>query len=147
MRLTPEHRGGHLLNLDLTPMVDVVFLLIVFFMTTAQFARLTRTQVELPEQLGEKNVEETSGLVINVTRFGGIIVDQREVSFRELLGMVNSEISKASGDAASVQLWIRADQSAPASVINDIALGVTDLGVKSWRLATEAPAPGAAGGA
>ncbi len=33
---------------DLTPMIDVVFLLIIFFMTTAQFARLTRADVELP---------------------------------------------------------------------------------------------------
>ncbi len=32
------------LPVDLTPMIDVVFLLIIFFMVTAQFARITRAE-------------------------------------------------------------------------------------------------------
>ena len=34
---------------DITPMIDVVFLLIIFFMTTAQFAQLTKAEVDLPQ--------------------------------------------------------------------------------------------------
>jgi biopolymer transport protein ExbD len=41
------------ITVDITPMIDVVFLLIIFFMTTAQYALLTRTELNLPKEKGE----------------------------------------------------------------------------------------------
>ena len=145
MKFSRDHRGERLLDLDLTPMVDVVFLLIIFFMTTAQFARLTRAELDLPREPGEEGVVEHEGaLVVNVLRTGEIIVDARVVSLATLLSMVSSEI--ADGRAAEIEVLVRADLAAPSAVINAIAEGLTERGVMSWRLATETPAPGAGGG-
>jgi len=144
VRFSRDHRGERLLELDLTPMVDVVFLLIIFFMTTAQFARLTRAELDLPREPGEEGVvEHDSALVINVLRTGEIIVDAREVSLQGVLSMVSGEI--ASGRNEHVEVLVRADLAAPSDVINAIAEGLTERGVRSWRLATETPAPGSGG--
>jgi biopolymer transport protein ExbD len=60
---------------DITPMIDVVFLLIIFFMTTAQYALLTRTELDLPKEKGEQREEaEEAGLVVNITSDGQLIV-------------------------------------------------------------------------
>ncbi|MCH8037092.1 MAG: biopolymer transporter ExbD, partial [Proteobacteria bacterium] len=40
----------------MTPMIDVVFQLMIFFMYTAQFAQVTRTAIDLPDEAGEEQV-------------------------------------------------------------------------------------------
>ena len=42
------------LAVEITPMIDVVFLLIIFFMVTARFARDTRAELNLPQEKGEQ---------------------------------------------------------------------------------------------
>jgi len=140
LRFSRDHRGERLLDLDITPMVDVVFLLIIFFMTTAQFARLTRAELDLPREHGEEGVvEHDRAIVVNVLRSGEIIIDGREVSFNELMRMVAREV--ADERAGPVEILVRADLDAPSRAVNDIADGLTSRGVRSWRLATETPAP------
>ncbi|NCO69562.1 MAG: biopolymer transporter ExbD, partial [Acidobacteria bacterium] len=49
MRFTASQRA-HLPDLDLTAMIDVIFLLIIFFMTTAQFVERARAELDLPKE-------------------------------------------------------------------------------------------------
>ncbi|MEE8153357.1 MAG: biopolymer transporter ExbD, partial [Phycisphaerales bacterium] len=75
MRFVTARERKRTLDIEVTPMIDVVFLLIIFFMTTAQFARMTRAELALPLELGEQDpAPEEAGLVINVTGEGEIIV-------------------------------------------------------------------------
>ena len=68
-------RVQHMIALEITPMIDVVFLLIVFFMTTAQFARVTRTELDLPLEQGEQEEQpEEAGFVVNINADGSIIL-------------------------------------------------------------------------
>ncbi len=143
MRFATEHQHGRHVDVDMTAMIDVVFLLIVFFMSTAQFAKLTKAEVELPIEQGEEERQnEDAGLVVNIKSDGTIIIDDREVSLPRLIAMVEVEVRRAGGDPAAVELWLRADKRTPAQRINQIALALTELNVRSWRLATEQPAPG-----
>lgn len=126
-------------------MVDVVFLLIIFFLTTSSLVELTRANVDLPEETGEKeNITESPGLIINVTANGRLIVDGEEIPFQRGLAMVAGEVDKAGGSAA-VDVLIRADRDAPLRVINDLAEGLMDLDVRGWRLGTQIPFGHAAG--
>ncbi|MEC9372838.1 MAG: biopolymer transporter ExbD, partial [Planctomycetota bacterium] len=52
MSFAPDHRGERIPDIDITAMIDVVFLLIIFFMTTAQFVKMTRAEVDLPRETG-----------------------------------------------------------------------------------------------
>ncbi len=73
-------------NLNMTSMIDIVFLLIIFFMVGTRFAETERKiTLEVP------NVKEGGALtsapekrVVNVYRDGGIMIDGREVSLAEL---------------------------------------------------------------
>ncbi len=122
-------------------MVDVVFLLIIFFMTTAQFSRLTRAEINLPKERGEqKETPEEAGIVINIGRDGELIISDRTVSLDELEAIVRDEARQKDGDdAVPVRLLIRADRDADAEMFNRVVTLLTTLGVGEARLATQVP--------
>ncbi len=138
MRFDAGANRARILDLDITPMIDVVFLLIIFFMTTAQFARLTRANLDLPKETGEEQRQRSAGLVINVSADGQYIVEEQAVTLERVLGMVRAELAEA-GDAEAIELSIRADRNARAGAVNRLAEELTSMGVRAWRLATEIP--------
>lgn len=126
---------------EITPMIDVVFLLIIFFMTTAQFARQTRSEVDLPKQRGEQrdNAEE-AGLVINITATGEIIVATRPVDLDELRSLIHKEIDRVPERLPrDMKMLIRADQNAEARRLNQVTTLLHSLGIGAARIATEVP--------
>ncbi len=129
----------HVALIDLTPMIDVVFLLIVFFMTTAQFASMSKERLELPQQEGETAGSPEAAIVVNLRASGELIVSGETITLERLLRRVAADIAKA-GSAEELDLLVRADRGASAAVLNDLADGLADRGVATWRLATERPA-------
>jgi biopolymer transport protein ExbD len=126
---------------DITPMIDVVFLLIIFFMTTAQFARMTRAEVDLPQERGEqKTAPDEAGIVINITASGELIVSNRNVDLVELDAIVRDELNRnPDRPSHELKLLIRADRNAPATYLNRVVHTLESLGVGAARLATEVP--------
>ncbi len=121
-------------------MVDVVFLLIVFFLTTSSLVELTRERVDLPVEEGEAIDEERAGtVVVNVTEEGRIVVEGEALTREQLFNKIAHELSAGGGE---FDLLIRADEAASLAVVNSIAEGVAELGVRGWRLATEVPYEG-----
>ena len=52
---------------EMTPMIDIVFLLIIFFMVAAQFAQQAHVNLNLPDEVGEQKEDKpVSTLVINI---------------------------------------------------------------------------------
>jgi len=126
---------------DITAMIDVVFLLIIFFMTTAQVAQLTHTEIDLPLERGDQQATpDEAGLVINITSTGEILVASRIVGLAELEGIVLSEIRKdPARPADQLKLLLRADRTVAALYLNRVVRLLESLGVGAARLATEVP--------
>ncbi len=142
MNFAGSSRRERRLLVEITPMIDVVFLLIIFFMMTAQFARQSRVDLELPKEAGEQDPSAADdGLVINILASGEIIVGQRTVDLDELEVFVKQEIARREGaDAAlGAPLLIRADANGDTAVLNAVVSRVQRLGVGAARLGTESP--------
>lgn len=143
MRRVPARHRSHVPDIDITAMIDVVFLLIIFFMTTAQFARMTRADVRLPSEPGEeREARPEPTIIVNVGADGAIIIEQQQVTLDRLARMVSSEIARAGGDPAAVRLTIRADRTLDAGTLNDIARTLAGAGLRDVRVATEPPRGG-----
>ena len=91
MKLSKSKRN-HKLMMNMTPMIDIVFLLIIFFMTVSQITRVNEERLELPKLRGAEDQSPTS-LTINVTKEGVIKISGSEVDVLVKLGM----IAKAAG--------------------------------------------------
>ena len=77
-----EGSGG----VNLTPMIDVVFLLIIFFMVSTSFIELEKElEIDLPEAAsGETRATPRPEIVVNVQEDGGIALDGEEVGIEAL---------------------------------------------------------------
>lgn len=141
MRLVRPTRA-RVLVFDLTPMIDVVLQLIIFFMFSSQFGQIMQTEVELPLEPGEKSAaDEPPSFAIDLAADGALILDGRVVSRAQFLRLVDAEIGR-SGGADTVTILVRPDRSLPAKHLNGLALDLRDRGVTRWRIGTTDPVGG-----
>lgn len=152
MRFSRVQTRERSVSLDFTSMCDMVFLLIIFFLTTSSMTQLSRAQLELPRQLGEDApgsaaARQKPGLVVNLNARGEFIVDGLPTTRADLLAKLDAEIAKHGGDAMKIDVLIRADRRAPLSHLNTLADEMLTRGVRGWRLATEVPGGAPVGGA
>lgn len=125
---------------DITPMIDVVFLLIIFFMVTAQFAKISRAELDLPREPGEHGEpDEPDAIVINLTRDGTLIVNDREIERDALSSMVQRVLEPATGDPATAAVLLRVDREADSARLNELIEQLQAIGVGRVRVATEVP--------
>jgi biopolymer transport protein ExbD len=70
-------------EVDLTPMLDVVFIMLIFFIVTASFVKEVGIDLNRPPP-GEstKTVTETENILIQITNDGMIFIDRRSVDIR-----------------------------------------------------------------
>ena len=61
-------------RIDMTPMVDVAFLLLIFFMSTTQFKPPEQVAVDLPLSSSEIHVPETGTIILTVNRTGQMFI-------------------------------------------------------------------------
>ena len=135
----------HIVQLELTAMIDVIFLLIIFFMTTAQFVQRARAELELPEEKGEVEATvEVPPLVINVLAEDGapFIIGEARMDMIRVLDLIDREIARLiveGKSAGDLELTIRADRRGRSRIINELGRGLRERGVTRWRLAVQRP--------
>jgi biopolymer transport protein ExbD len=141
MRLTRQRQRSDVFEVVVTSMLDINFLLIMFFMMTAQFQKETRAELQLPQERGEQKAEvDEAGLVINITHRGDIVVSHQTLSLEELRQRVQAEIDRQSaGSSERVKLMVRCDRQAQTEEFNRIVTMLRELGVGTIRIATEMP--------
>ncbi len=133
-RLQPRRRSA---AFDLTPMIDVVLQLIIFFMFTSQMQDLVRTPVDLPRQAGDPSAALMADqVVIDVGPSGEYSIDREPMELDALLQAVQAQVRIGGGDATKVRLLVRADRRCTASAINALADRLAAVGVRHWRLGT-----------
>lgn len=135
----------HIVTLEMTAMIDIILLLIIFFMTTAQFVQRARADLELPKERGEDEARvETPPLVINILHEGErhFIVGDQQLDTTQVLALIDREIARLrlmGSDASALELTVRADRRGLSRALNDLGSHLRDRGVTHWRLATEQP--------
>lgn len=122
-------------QLNLTPMIDVVFLLIIFFMVGARFTEEAHDQkfdVELPTASPVQTMSRLPDpLVISVTRTGKINLKDRELSPEDLL----HELKAAKNAYADQAVLIRGDGEGTYQAVIDAMNACHQAQIKKFSLA------------
>jgi biopolymer transport protein ExbD len=125
-----------MISVDLTPMIDVVFQLIIFFMFTSQFGELRRTEIDLPREQGEEEpVPQQPAMIIDLTGEGDYLFESKPTSLLEIERIAASGVSSES-DSNPFDVLVRPDRNAPAVHLDRLLLRLSNVGVKRWKLAT-----------
>lgn len=125
-------------NVNLTPLIDVVFLLLIFFMVSTTFTKETHLEVDLPEANGDKTVSEQQILEIVITDEGHYSVNGKPLvnTQAETLRRALKELSK--GDLEQ-PLIITADARTPHQAVITAMDVSGQLGFNKLSITTREP--------
>lgn len=98
-------------EISLTPLIDVVFTLIIFFVVTTTFQERAQIALDLPEGGAPKAQVEEPPLVVSVDREGRYYVGDREVLGRDVESLL-AALREAGGDYPERRVLLRADAEA-----------------------------------
>ncbi len=133
----PSNLSRGTLGFNMTPMIDVVFLLIIFFLVSSHLARQeTQLELDLPDATTGRPTqeeEEVRRVVVNVLpearpqgriQVGGNVMDETQWA-----GLIRYESQRAAGE---LEVRIRSDRKVPYRVIQPIMIACARAGV--WNV-------------
>ena len=139
MRLS-KRRRGHGVMFDLTPMIDVVFQLIIFFMTVSQATTADLEAVDLPQLAGAGEAAERD-LVVNVTADGKLIIGGAAATPADVEARAK-ELAARKGGGERLVVALRVDRATTAGAVNPVVAALKRAGVPRGRIAVEPAAGG-----
>ncbi len=132
----PSNMSRGSVGFNMTPMIDVVFLLIIFFLVSSHLAKQeTQLELDLPNATSGRATpdEGVRRVVVNVLSqpgdSGSVQVGGRTLAPDELRQLINYESMK-SGD--SLEVRIRSDRNVPYRVIEPILVACARAG--AWNV-------------
>jgi len=94
-------------EIDLSPMIDCIFLLLIFFIVTTVFVEERGISVAKPDAAASVSAQETEPVVIEITAEGKVLLDGKDVSLAEITSRV-----KTRARDAETPVVIRSDEKA-----------------------------------
>jgi len=129
--------------INLTPLIDVVFLLLIFFMVSTTFTKETHLSVDLPEAVGDLQPSVVDQIEIIVDTQGNYSVNGTMLVNKQL-DTLRAAIHEIAGDNTKIPFIITGDaKSAYQAVISVMDLA-GQMGFTNLSLTTKAPAEGEA---
>ena len=138
MNFTPKREKE--LELNLTPLIDVVFLLLIFFMVSTTFERESELSIELPESTGEEAQLEQSVIEISIDGQGRYFINQRKLKDNKIESLkqgIRQVRAKLGDDKAEPKLIISADRMTPHQAVVVAMDAARQLGLVHLTFATK----------
>ena len=119
-------------EINITPMLDVVFILLIFFIVTANFIKEPGLEVNRPDSETAEPTENAA-ILIAVGNAGEIYMDGRRIDKRQ----VKANVVRLLAENPQGSVVIQADEKATADTIMDVMDGAREAGVYNISLASE----------
>ncbi len=137
MNLRPGHKEESV-EVNLTPLIDVVFLLLIFFMVSTTFDRHARLKVTLPESSSKATQQQNAPLILSIDAKGNYFLNDRQV-INQSLDTLKQAMRKTIGDDAAIRdvsLVLRADANTPHQSVVRAMDAASQLGLTKLSIAT-----------
>ena len=126
-------------DVNLTPLIDVVFLLLIFFMVSTTFTRETQLQIELPDSdTAEAAEDRPLDLVLEVSATGDYAINGQQVVNRDLETLIRALREVSAGDTTAT-VTIRADARSPHQAFVTAMDAVGRSGFANLRIGAQQP--------
>lgn len=133
MNLKPDRRDE--IDLNLTPLIDVVFLLLIFFMVSTTFEQASKLKIDLPEASAKAVQHPDKKIVIGIDVKGRFYINDRQ--------LVNTQIKtlkiallKVAGDNKDLPIVLRADAKTPHQAVVTAMDAAAQVGLTRLSIST-----------
>jgi len=136
------------ISIDMTPMVDVAFLLLIFFMTTTQFQPPERDRIELPKSTSEAKSPESDVITIAVTKQPSVTVIYKQhtadgvqefrlpINPATLTTDLGPALQKARAANPLARVVVKMDKDAHYGIVADMVAGLQQANATRFNVQT-----------
>lgn len=129
-----ERRKRVPLHTNIAPLVDVVFILLLFFMVTSHISLEPSIDIKLP-QSKTSQPQESGEIVLSISEGGQIFIGDKEIGIEEIQSAVHSRLQAPGPGAKSVK--IKADKGVSVGTLIRVVDEVRLSGAPGFSIVTE----------
>ena len=126
------------IEINMTPMLDVVFILLIFFIVTTSFVREAGVSIDRPEAQSAASLSQQA-IVVAITNNNQIWIDRRQVDLRS----VRRNIERLLAQSPESSVIIQSDQAAQTGVLIKVLDQSKLAGASQIAVATQQSSPNA----
>lgn len=117
-------------ELDMTPMLDIVFIMLIFFIVTSSFVKTAGIEIN-PPSANSAEQQNNANIFIAISDTGAIWLDNREVDIRS----VRSLVSRLHADSPDSAVVVQADKNSKTDHLMQVMDQVRQAGVSNVAVA------------
>lgn len=131
-RTTSRSTSDQISDIDMTPMLDIVFIMLIFFIVTTSFVKESGIDVNRPTaQTAEK--KEQANIIVSIKANGEIWIDKRMVDVRA----VRANVARLQAENPLGSVIIAADRDTKTHVLVQVMDQIRLAGITNAAIATE----------
>ena len=127
-----KRRAGRLAEINVTPFVDVMLVLLIVFMVTAPLLTVS-IPIELPRTEAKQSAAETDPLSITIRNDGVIYLQETQVTLEELVPRLRA----ISNEGYDRSIYIRGDARTSWNTMAEVLASVSSAGFRKLQLVTD----------
>ncbi|MBM27456.1 MAG: biopolymer transporter ExbD [Halieaceae bacterium] len=120
-------------EIDLTPMLDVVFIMLIFFIVVASFIKEAGVEVNRPDDNQPDDPEDSASILVEVASDNQIWMENRRVDIRA----VRANIQRLLAEDPEAPVTIKVEKGAEAGIVVDVADAARESGVAAVNWASD----------
>ncbi|MFZ1775502.1 MAG: protein TolR [Rhizobiaceae bacterium] len=124
-------RGGVMSEINVTPMVDVMLVLLIIFMVAAPMMT-SGVPIDLPETQAKEMNAETQPITVSVNEAGQVFIQEEEVAAEDVVAKLEA-IAKTGYEE---RIFVRGDKSADYGMVMQVMARISSAGFKNLGLVT-----------
>jgi len=134
-RDSSDDDGGEA-GIDMSPLIDCVFILLIFFIVTTVFVEETGVEVDRPQAASATQLEKTS-ILLAVTANGEVVYDDKDVGVAGVQRVVRQVLQSNAAQDEPIPVIIQGDVSARLELVTRVIDAAKLGGAQKISLATQ----------
>ncbi len=131
-------RGHDEPEINLSPLIDVLLVIIIFLMLTTTYAKFSGLEINLPTADASKQAEQPNEVSVAVTATGQVLINKTPLSAMDVRS-ISEALRRAAGDRQDPLIVINADAKATHQSVVDIMQAAQAAGYPHISFATQSP--------
>ncbi len=124
-------------TLDITPLVDVIFQLLIFFFYTANFIQNPNIPVNLPQASSDQTATDRKDRVVTIRRDGKLVFEGKVLDIKGL----KVRLSRLAATNKDMKLLIRSDSAGQVGRLVSVMEAAREAGLRRFGIATRHGVP------